>query len=76
MKKPHLVIIREAGSIVIKGGCSSCKDVLFTSGAEVGTARKRRSNLEKLFRDHFRTVHIREDGNQAAAGIVREAEEK
>jgi hypothetical protein len=57
MKKPHLVIIGGTGGILTKSGCSSCKNVLFTTGAEVGTARKARSNLQKLFRDHFRKIH-------------------
>jgi len=67
MKNPHLVIIGETGGILTKGGCSSCKNVLFTTGGEVGTARKHRSNLQKLFRDHFRKVHMHEDARQAAA---------
>jgi hypothetical protein len=75
MMQPHLVIIGETGGILTKGRCSSCKDVLFTTGAIPGTAREHRSKLGKLFRDHFRNVHMRKDASQAAARIVKEGTE-
>jgi hypothetical protein len=76
MKKPHLVILGETGGIPTKGGCSSCKDVLFTTGADAGAVQEHQGKLEKLFREHFRKVHMREDASQAAARIVREATEE
>jgi len=75
MKKPSLVIHEEIGGVPTKGGCSSCKDVLFVTGAGIGSAQEHHSKLESLFRDHFRKVHAREDASQAAARIVRVATE-
>jgi hypothetical protein len=68
VKEPHLVILVEAGRIPIKGGCSACKDVLFTTGVDIGAAQEHHSKLESLFREHFRRVHMGEDASQAASG--------
>jgi radical SAM superfamily enzyme len=75
MKKPHLVILEEVDGTPLKGGCSSCKDVVFSTGSSVGFAREHKQNMEDQFREHFRNVHEREDASQAAARIVREATE-
>jgi hypothetical protein len=75
MKEPELLITREVGGIPILGGCSSCEDVIFESGDPIGIAMEHQQKLEKLFREHFRMVHMLEDASQAAARIVREATE-
>jgi len=64
MNEPHLVILVEVGRIPIQGYCSSCKDVLFTTEADMGTVSEHYSTLENLFREHFRKVHMSEDVNQ------------
>jgi len=66
VNKPHLVILVEVSRIPIRGGCSACKDVLFTTGDDIGTAQVQHSKLEKLFRVHFREVHMHKDASQAA----------
>ena len=76
MKKPHLLILGDVGGIPTEGGCSSCKDVLFSTGAELGEAQEHHNKLEGLFREHFRKVHMYEDASQTAAPIVREATEE
>ena len=68
LKEPHLVILVEVGRIPIKGGCCACKDVLFTTGDDIGTAQELHNRLESLFREHFRKVHMHEDASQKAAG--------
>jgi hypothetical protein len=73
MKKPHLVIIEEINGTPVQGVCSSCKDVVFNTDANVAFAREHKQNLANQFREHFRNVHEREDASQAAARIVREA---
>ena len=67
VKKPHLVILVEVDSIPIKGGCSSCKGVQFSTGIDVGSAQEHHSKLESLFREHFRKFHMHKDASQAAA---------
>jgi arginine deiminase len=61
------VILVEVGRIPIKGGCSSCKGVTFTTGIDISTAQEQHSKLESLFREHFRKVHMHEDASQKAA---------
>jgi hypothetical protein len=75
MKKPHLVILEKVSSIPVKGGCSSCKETVFSTGSAISSLQQHQTMLEQSFREHFRTVHEREDGSQAAARIVREATE-
>ena len=65
MEKPHLVIFVKQRGIPIRGGCSSCKDVVFRIGLDIGSGDEHYSKLESLFLDHFRTVHMREDPSQA-----------
>ncbi len=67
VKKPHLVILLELERIPIKARCSHCKDVIFTSGDDIGTAEEHHRKLESLFREHCRKVHMQEDASQAAA---------
>ncbi len=66
VNKPQLVIHVEVGRITIKGGCSACKEVLFTTGDDIGTAQEQHSRLESLFREHFRKVHMHKDARQKA----------
>jgi len=66
VNKPHLVILVEVGRIPIKGGCSACKDVIFTTGGNMGPAEQQYSKLEILFRESFRKVHMHKDASQAA----------
>jgi len=58
VKEPHLVILVEVGRIPIRGGCSACNDVFFTTGVDIGTAQEHHSKLESLFLEHFRKVHM------------------
>jgi hypothetical protein len=67
MNKPHLVILKEIVGTPVQGGCSSCRDVLFDTGSGVGFAPEHKQKLEKLFREHFRKVHEREDASQSSA---------
>ena len=73
MKKPTLVITKHKGSIAIKGKCSSCPEVEFSTEGKIGTAAEHLNALHEEFKLHFEDVHIREDASQAAARIVREA---
>ena len=57
VKQPHLVILLEIGRIPIKGRCSACKDVIFKTGIDIGTAEEQYRKLESMFREHFRKVH-------------------
>ncbi len=66
MNKPRLIIIEEVAGNPVKGGCSSCKDVIFTPCSKGFTSGKQ--TLEIQFREHFRTVHEAESANYAAAG--------
>ena len=56
MKKPHLLIIEETNGTPIRGGCSSCKDVIFDTSSCM-FAREHKRNLEDQFREHFRNAH-------------------
>ena len=76
MKKPTLVITKHTGSIPIRGKCSSCPEVKFSTEGKIGTAAEHLNALHEEFKLHFDNVHMREDGSQAAARIVREATEK
>ena len=66
MEKPRFVIIKEVSGSPIQGGCSSCKDVRFTSVA-AGYTDDQLQRLAVMFREHFRTVHEQEYVNQVAA---------
>src|ERR1035441_6495426 len=63
MMKPQLIIIEEIAGTPVKGGCSSCKDVIFALSGTGFTSNKQK--LEILFREHFRTVHEGETSNLA-----------
>ncbi len=60
-KTPHLVIFLEVERIPLKAHCSHCKDIIFTTGDDIGTAEEQHSKLENLFREHFRKVHMKEN---------------
>ena len=75
MKKPTLVITKRVGSTPIKGKCSSCPEVEFSTEGKIGTAAEHMNALREEFKLHFADVHMREDASQAAARIVREATE-
>ena len=75
MKKPTLVITKRAGSIPIKGKCSSCPEVEFSTEGKIGTGAEHMNALREEFKLHFADVHMREDASQAAARIVRQATE-
>ena len=75
MKKPTLVITKRADSIPIKGKCSSCPEVEFSTEGKIGTGAEHMNALREEFKLHFADVHMREDASQAAARIVREATE-
>ncbi len=71
MQKPHLEITERENAVPIRGSCSSCADTEFT--AKVRSIEKNQELLDKMFADHFKRIHMREDASQAAARIVREA---
>jgi hypothetical protein len=76
MKKPHLEVTQNDKS-GLHGKCSSC-DAYFTIGGP-GLARNpavAMKTLQRQFDKHRRQVHMREDINQAAVRIVREATEQ
>jgi hypothetical protein len=66
MKKPTLVILERIDSVPVKGGCSACKEIQFSTGSVITNMQQHQKTLELMFREHFRTVHERET-NQAAA---------
>lgn len=68
MEKPHLVILKKVGDTPVIGGCSSCSEVVFDTGPEVGVARVHQGALERLFREHFGKAHVGERARKAAAG--------
>jgi hypothetical protein len=70
MKKPHLVITEEINGAPVQGRCSSCPDIKpFDPGAAILSVQQHRTSLELQFREHFRTVHERE--NATAAPTLR-----
>jgi hypothetical protein len=73
MKKPHMVIVEETNGLPVRGTCSACVDVFFSTGAPIGTIEAHQSKLDSLFREHFRNVHMREDASRATARVVRES---
>ncbi|MGD0506680.1 MAG: hypothetical protein ABSA27_02715 [Terriglobales bacterium] len=74
MARPHLVIIKEIDGTPVQGVCSSCKDAVFDTSASA-FAREHKQSLKDQFREHFRSVHEREDASQSAARIVKKATE-
>jgi hypothetical protein len=64
MKKPSLVIVKRIDGIPVKAGCSSCKEIEFSTGAAISSMQQHQKALEQMFREHFRTVHEREDASQ------------
>ena len=73
MKKPELVVMKHKGRAV--GKCSSCQESVFRIDISTDSS-DHENDLERAFRAHFMTVHMREDASQAAARIVREATEE
>jgi hypothetical protein len=67
MKKPTLVITKHTGSIPIRGKCSACPEVEFSTEGKVGTAAEHLNSLHEEFNLHFEDVHMRKDASQAAA---------
>jgi hypothetical protein len=67
MKKPTLMILERIDSVPVKGGCSACKEIQFSTGSVISNMQQHQKTLELMFREHFRTVHEREDANRAAA---------
>jgi hypothetical protein len=66
MNKPHLIVTEQIAGSPVKGGCSSCPDVIFTTSGRGYTSAKQM--LEILFREHFRTMHEGEAASAVAAG--------
>jgi hypothetical protein len=66
LDNPRLLILVKHRGIPITGGCSSCKDVFFRAGIDDGSADEHYSQLETLFREHFRTVHTGEEASPIA----------
>jgi hypothetical protein len=60
LDKPRLVILVKHRGIPITGGCSCCKDVSFKTEVANGSADEHYSQLETLFREHFRKAHADE----------------
>ena len=73
MEKPDLVITSFPDDGFLAGHCSSCHSVKFTLQ---GNTMHHKKLLRGMFDQHFKRVHMREDANQAAAGIVRETTEQ
>jgi len=76
MDEPYLVFIGETGGVPTKGRCSACRKVLSITWTDGGVAQKHFSNLEKVFRDHVREVHMRENTSQSAAPIMKKGTER
>jgi hypothetical protein len=76
MKKPSLVITKWQGRNPVVGTCSSCSQARFSTEGKFGKPSEHKRELQNLFDQHLRTVHMREDASQAAARIVREATEQ
>jgi hypothetical protein len=75
MKKPTLVILEQVDGVPVKGGCSSCKEILFSTGATISSMQQHQKALEQMFREHFRQVHEHDNASRDAARIAREANE-
>jgi hypothetical protein len=73
MQKPNLEITERQNGIPIRGKCSSCADTEFT--AKLRSIEKNQQLLDKMFADHVKRIHMREDANQAASRVVPEATE-
>ncbi len=69
--KPHLVIFLEIAGILIKARCSHCTDVVFATGKDIGTTEEQHNELESLFREHFRKVHMHENAHSHAGKTKR-----
>jgi hypothetical protein len=76
MKKPELKVTKLVGNAPVEGTCTACPTVGFETGSIVGDPKEHQAELERLFADHFKRVHLHEDASQAAARIVREATEE
>ncbi|PYV73666.1 MAG: hypothetical protein DMG97_10795 [Acidobacteria bacterium] len=75
MKKPELRVTKFVGGKTVQGTCSACPTVIFDTGSLLRDNEDHQRELERLFAEHFRQVHLREDASQSAARIVREATE-
>jgi hypothetical protein len=64
MQKPELQITSNPDDDFLEGVCSSCRQVRFRL---VGNDLKHKEMLRKMFDNHFRRVHMREEASQAAA---------
>jgi hypothetical protein len=64
MKKPTLMILERIDGIPVKAGCSACKEIQFSTGTAISNMQQHQKTLEQMFREHFRTVHEREDASQ------------
>ena len=73
MKKPTLVITKHIGSIPIRGKCSSCPEIKFSTEGKVGTAAEHLNALHEEFKLHFEDVHMREDASQPLRGAFSES---
>jgi hypothetical protein len=76
MKKPHLEITHSENGIPVRGKCSSCPESQVEFTALPRSAEKNQKLLERMFAEHFKHTHLREDASQAAARIVKEATER
>ena len=56
MKMPTLIITKHSGSIPIRGKCSSCREVKFSTEGKVGTAAEHLNALHEEFKLHFEDV--------------------
>jgi hypothetical protein len=76
MKKPELKVTKWMDDKPVAGTCTSCPDIGFTTGPAISDAASHHHELDRLFADHFKRVHLHEDASQAAVRIVREATEE
>src|ERR1700733_15858969 len=77
MKRPSLRVSRWMGDIPVEGECTSCAGVRFNVRpiSHRPNREEYQNSLQGAFGAHLKNVHVREDSNEGALRIAKEATE-
>ena len=77
MKRPSLRVSRWMGDIPVEGECTSCAGVRFNVRpiSHRPNREEYQKSLQGAFGAHLKNVHVREDSNEGALRIAKEATE-
>ena len=67
MKKPELVVESNPEDDFVRGVCSECPAVRFHI---TGNTLEQKTLVRRMFDNHFRKVHAREDTSQVASRVT------